>query len=144
MTPVGLEEHCVDLLEIDGFGAVAHGFDERADAEVFDGPERAFRAACDEVEGFIREGGVRQADAVELGVDEFDEVGGGWSKKTHAPHLLLVAVGVVAARVTVALDGSRLMAVRAGAVADLDEETQELVLWGQSPQLNDWGLAGWV
>jgi hypothetical protein len=49
--PVGLEEDGVDLLEIDGFGLVAHGFDERADAEVSDSAERAFRAAGDEVDG---------------------------------------------------------------------------------------------
>ena len=30
VTPVGLHEHGVDLLQIDDFGAVAHGFDERA------------------------------------------------------------------------------------------------------------------
>ena len=29
VAPVGLHEHGVDLLQIDGFGVVAHGFDER-------------------------------------------------------------------------------------------------------------------
>ena len=28
VTPVGLHEHGVDLFEVNGFGAVAHGFDE--------------------------------------------------------------------------------------------------------------------
>ena len=42
VTPVGLHEHGIDLFEIDGFGLVAHGFDEGADAEVFHGPEGAF------------------------------------------------------------------------------------------------------
>jgi hypothetical protein len=28
VAPVGLHEHGVDLLEIDGFDPVAHGFDE--------------------------------------------------------------------------------------------------------------------
>jgi hypothetical protein len=37
VTPVGLHEHGVDLLETDGFGAVAHGFDERPDTEVPEG-----------------------------------------------------------------------------------------------------------
>jgi hypothetical protein len=48
VTPVGLHEHGVDLFEINGFGAVAHGFEERADTEVPDGPQ-------DEVEGFVGE-----------------------------------------------------------------------------------------
>jgi len=74
MSPVRLEQDRIDLLEIDGFGLVAHGFDECADAEVSDGPERAFGAAGDEVDGFFGEGGVGQADAVELGVDEVGEV----------------------------------------------------------------------
>ena len=62
--PVGLEQDCVDLLETDGFGAVSHGFDHGADTEVFDGSEGAFRASDDELEGFICEGAVRQANAV--------------------------------------------------------------------------------
>ena len=37
MTPVGLEEDGVHLLEVDGLGAVSHGFDEGADVEVFNG-----------------------------------------------------------------------------------------------------------
>lgn len=45
VTPVGLEEDGVDLFEIDGLGAVADGFDEGADAEVFDGSERTFGGA---------------------------------------------------------------------------------------------------
>jgi hypothetical protein len=48
VTPAGLHEHGVDLFEINGFGAVAHGFEERADTEVPDGPQ-------DEVEGFVGE-----------------------------------------------------------------------------------------
>jgi len=46
--PVGLHEHCIDLFEIDGFGAVTHGLDERSDAEIFDGAEGAFGDAQDE------------------------------------------------------------------------------------------------
>jgi hypothetical protein len=34
--PVRLHEHGFDLFEIDGFGLVADGFDQGADAEVFD------------------------------------------------------------------------------------------------------------
>ena len=59
MAPVGLEEDVVDLLEVDGFGAVADGFDHGANAEVFDGPEGAFGAAGDEVGGGFGEGIVR-------------------------------------------------------------------------------------
>lgn len=77
MTPVGLEEDGVDLGEIDGFGAVSDGFDHGANAEVFDGSQGAFGAACDEVGGGIGEGGVREADAFELVVDVAGEVGGG-------------------------------------------------------------------
>jgi len=36
LSPVGLHEDGVDLFEVDGFGLVAHGFDEGSDAEVFD------------------------------------------------------------------------------------------------------------
>ena len=68
--PVGLEEHGVDLFEIDGFGAVAHGFDDGADAEVLDGAERPFRAADDEVGRGFGEGVVGEGDSVELAVDE--------------------------------------------------------------------------
>ena len=67
--PVGLHEDSVDLFEIDGFGLVAHGFYQGSDTEVFDGPQRAFGEAQDEVDGFIGEGGVRQSDEVELVVD---------------------------------------------------------------------------
>ena len=70
MTPVGLHEDGVDLGEIDGFGLGADGFDEGAEAEVFDGTQGAFGAANDEVESFFGEGGMRKADTVELSEDE--------------------------------------------------------------------------
>ena len=73
MTPVRLKEDGVDLGGIDGFGAVANGFDQGTDAEVFDGSEGAFAAACDEVEGGFGEGAVRQTDLVELAFDELDK-----------------------------------------------------------------------
>ena len=37
VAPVRLHEHGVDLLDADGRGAVAHGFDERTEAKVVDG-----------------------------------------------------------------------------------------------------------
>ena len=40
-----LHENGVDLLEIDGAGLVADGFDQGTDAEVFDGAQRVFGAA---------------------------------------------------------------------------------------------------
>jgi hypothetical protein len=52
--PMGLEHDGVDLLEIDGFGLVAHGFDHGSDAEVAGGsvvpklasPSRCARYTC--------------------------------------------------------------------------------------------------
>ena len=41
MPPVRLEEDGVDLLEIDSFGVIPHGFDQCANAEVSDGSDRA-------------------------------------------------------------------------------------------------------
>src|SRR5512139_1915210 len=40
--PVGLDEDAVDLLEIHDAGLVAHGFDERAQAEVAGATQQAF------------------------------------------------------------------------------------------------------
>lgn len=54
MTPVGLEEDGVDLGEVDGFGAVSHGFNQGADAEVFGGSECSFGTAGDEAKGFLQ------------------------------------------------------------------------------------------
>jgi len=69
VAPVGLHEHGVDLLEVDGSGMVAHGLDERAGAEVSSGPQDALGDAQDEVECVVGEGVVGQAAEVELGVD---------------------------------------------------------------------------
>lgn len=56
MTPVGLEQDGVDVLGVDGFGLVAHGLDHGTDAEVFDRPDRALRAAGDETLGGVHSG----------------------------------------------------------------------------------------
>jgi len=48
-SPVRLHEHGVDLLQIDGFGLVAHGLDEGGDAEIAGGAQDAFGRLDDEV-----------------------------------------------------------------------------------------------
>ena len=77
VTPVGLEKDFVDLGGVDGFGLIPDRFDHGTDAEVFGGSENAFTGAVDEVEGRFGEGGMRESDEVELGVDEFGDVIGG-------------------------------------------------------------------
>jgi hypothetical protein len=73
---VGLDEHVVDLLEIDDAGLVSHGLDEGAEAEVAGAAQEAFAGAGDEGHGFLGEGVVAQAGAVELLEDEhFDHLG---------------------------------------------------------------------
>jgi hypothetical protein len=74
--PVGLHEHGVDLFEVNGLGLVANGFDERSDAEVFDGAQGAFGSAQDELDGILGEGGVGQGGEVELLMDVVCEGGG--------------------------------------------------------------------
>ena len=55
--PVGLHEHGVDLFEIDGFAVIADGFDEAADAEVFNGTQGAFGDTEDEGGGILGDSG---------------------------------------------------------------------------------------
>ncbi len=74
MAPVGLEQHRIDLLEIDGFGAIADGFDQCSDTEVAHGAQGSLGAACDEVESLLGEGAVGQADEIELSCDEGGDV----------------------------------------------------------------------
>jgi len=52
--PVGLQEDTVDLFEVDGFGAVAFGFEQGAQTEVSGAPDDAFGRADDEAERGIR------------------------------------------------------------------------------------------
>ena len=77
--PVGLHEHGVDLFEVNGLGLIANGFDERSDAEVFDGAQGAFGGAQDELDGILGEGGVGQGGEVELLMDVVGE--GGWREQ---------------------------------------------------------------
>ena len=65
-SPLGLDEDAVDLLEIDDAGLVAHGFQERAQAEVAGAAQQAFAGADDERERIGREGVVAEAGAMEL------------------------------------------------------------------------------
>ena len=69
-SPVGLDEDAVDLFEVHDAGLVAHGFDERAQAEVAGAAQEAFAGADDQGQGFRGEGVVAQAGAVELVEDE--------------------------------------------------------------------------
>ena len=71
VSPVRLEQHGINLLEINGFCAVTHSFYHRPDTEVLDGSESTFRTSDDEVDGFLREGAVWQAYPVKLTVDVF-------------------------------------------------------------------------
>lgn len=73
----GLHEDGVDLAEIDDFHLIANGFYQRAGAEVFNGSKGSFEDAQDEVDGFIGEGLVWEADEVELLVDVGGQRGGG-------------------------------------------------------------------
>ena len=77
VTPVGLEEDGVDLLEIDRLGAVSDGFDEGSDTEVLNGPEGALGAADDKVEGGLEfEGVAEQTQDVAPGVEGAVDDGG--------------------------------------------------------------------
>jgi hypothetical protein len=70
LSRVGLEQHAIDLFEVDGPGAVPDCLDEGCDAEVSGAPEDAFGGPYDEPKRYGREGRVRHRDAIELGPDE--------------------------------------------------------------------------
>ena len=73
---MGLDEHAVDVFEIDDAGLVAHGFDEGAQAEVAGASQQALAGADDQGQAFRREGVVAQPGAVQLAGDEgFDGFG---------------------------------------------------------------------
>jgi len=67
--PVELPEPGVDLFDTDGFGAGAHGADERTEATVVDVPQDALGAPQDECEGVVGECVPGQAREVELVMD---------------------------------------------------------------------------
>jgi hypothetical protein len=62
-----LDEHAVDLLEIDGAGLVADSLDQGAEAEVFAAAQEALAGAHDEGKRVGGEGVVPEAGPVELG-----------------------------------------------------------------------------
>jgi YD repeat-containing protein len=70
LSPVGLDEHAVDLLDVNGAGLRAHGFDECGQAEVAGAAQEAFGSAHHEGEGVLREGVVSESGVVELLEDE--------------------------------------------------------------------------
>ena len=70
ISPVGLNEDAVDLLEIDGADLVAHRFDQGAETEIAGAPQQAFGGADDEGQGLRAESVVAQAGAVELSQDK--------------------------------------------------------------------------
>ena len=51
-----LNEHAVDLFQIDDAGLVTHGFDERGHAEIFRAPQQSFAGAHNESERVGGEG----------------------------------------------------------------------------------------
>jgi len=73
---MGLDEHAIDLFEIDEAGLVTHRFDERTEAEVSGATQESLAGANDQGQGFGAEGVVAEAGAVELVEDErFDGLG---------------------------------------------------------------------
>lgn len=63
---MGLEKDAVDLLEVDGAGAVADGLHQSTKAEVARAAEVALAGADDESERLGGERGVGKRDGVEL------------------------------------------------------------------------------
>ena len=75
--PMWLQEHAIDLLQVDDFGSVADCLEQGAKAQVLEAAEHAFRRAHDERERVVGKRGVRERDLVELGADEVAEAIGG-------------------------------------------------------------------
>ena len=74
VAPVGLEQDAVDLLEIDAFGLVAHGFEQTGQATVAGAAQEAIGGADDEGEGFLGKGVVGEDEAADLvGVESGDD-----------------------------------------------------------------------
>lgn len=82
--PVRLHEDAVDLLEIHTAHAVTDGLEHGGDAEVACAAEEALRGADDELERIGREGAVCDGDAVELFVDEGQQVVEGEASRANS------------------------------------------------------------
>src|SRR6185369_3935337 len=70
LLPVRLQQHAVDIVDVDGLVRAADGLDQTANAQVARLAQDAVGGADDQVDGGRREGVVAQADAVELTQDE--------------------------------------------------------------------------
>jgi hypothetical protein len=70
VAPVGLEQDTVDLLEIDAFGLVAHGFEQTGQAQVAGPTQEAIGGADEEIKRVGGKGAMGQAAEVELGQDK--------------------------------------------------------------------------
>ena len=73
LAPVRLQEDAVDLLQVDGFGAIAHGLEQGTEAEVSRAAQDSLARAYDEAGGVVGEGRVCERDPVELGSDAFGD-----------------------------------------------------------------------
>ena len=51
LSPVRLQQDAIDLLEVDGLGAIADSLDEGAETEIAYASQEAFRRADDERDG---------------------------------------------------------------------------------------------
>ena len=74
LRPVGVKEHAVDLLEVDGLGAVSDRLEQGAEAEITHAAQDAVgraHAARERVRGEHR---MREPCAIELGADERGDV----------------------------------------------------------------------
>ena len=71
-----LDEHTIDLFEIDDAGLVSHGLNEGTQTKVAGAAQESFARANDQRNGLRAEGVVSQAGPVELIEDEgFDHLG---------------------------------------------------------------------
>lgn len=71
-----LQQDTVDLLQVDGLGAIAHGFQERSHAQVSSSAKHSLRRPHDEGERVVSESVVGESNAVELSTDKIsDDIG---------------------------------------------------------------------
>jgi hypothetical protein len=68
--PVRLQQHAVDVVDVDGLAGAADGLDQTANTQVAGLAEHAVGGADDQLDGGRREGVVAQTGAVEFAQDE--------------------------------------------------------------------------